>query len=94
MFIQKIQVLQHDPAARLPQRKGDPAPLARNLDPLQHPFARARERSRALAAAKMDRMFARPFVDAFSGHMDAIEVMVRKPGTLSEVASGSWDGGE
>jgi WD repeat and SOF domain-containing protein 1 len=86
-------VLQHDPAVHLPQRPGDPAPTSRNLNPLMHPFARARERTRALNAAKMDRMFARPFVDSLEGHVDAVETMARQPGALTTVASGSWDGG-
>ncbi|KAH0582830.1 DDB1- and CUL4-associated factor 13 [Termitomyces sp. J132] len=58
-----------------------------------HPFARARERTRALNAAKMDRMFAKPFVDALEGHMDAVEVLARQPNSLTTIASGSWDGG-
>ncbi|KAF5383791.1 hypothetical protein D9615_003546 [Tricholomella constricta] len=58
-----------------------------------HPFARARERTRALNAAKMDRLFAKPFVDSLEGHVDAIEVLARQPGSLTTVASGSWDGG-
>ncbi|KIY68889.1 WD40 repeat-like protein [Cylindrobasidium torrendii FP15055 ss-10] len=89
----KISVLQHAPAEHLPRRPGDPTPVARNLDPLMHPFARARERTRALNAAKMTRMFAKPFVAALEGHMDAVEVITKKPGDLITVASGSWDGG-
>lgn len=58
-----------------------------------HPFSKARERTRALNAAKMDRMFAKPFVDALDGHLDAVEVICRKPGSLAEIGSGSWDGG-
>lgn len=58
-----------------------------------HPFARPRERTRALNAAKLDRIFAKPFVDSLEGHVDAVEVMCRKPDSLSLVASGSWDGG-
>jgi WD repeat and SOF domain-containing protein 1 len=58
-----------------------------------HPFARARERSRALNAAKMDRMFAKPFVDSLGGHVDGVEVLVRQQGSLTTLASGSWDGG-
>ena len=68
-------------------------PTSRNLDPLMHPFARARERTRALNAAKMERIFAKPFVAALEGHVDAVETMARRPGTLNVVASGSWDGG-
>ncbi|KAJ7103778.1 WD40-repeat-containing domain protein [Mycena epipterygia] len=89
----RIKVLQHDPAVHLPQRPGDPTPTSRNLDPLMHPFARARERTRALNAAKMDRMFAKPFIDSLEGHVDAVEVMAKQPGSLTTVVSGSWDGG-
>ncbi|KAH7883005.1 WD40 repeat-like protein [Phlebopus sp. FC_14] len=89
----KISVLQHAPAAHLPARSGDPTPTSRNLDPLLHPFARARERMRALNAAKMDRLFAKPFIASLEGHIDAVEALCRKPGTLNTVASGSWDGG-
>lgn len=89
----KISVLQHDPSSHIAVRPGDPTPTSRNLDPLLHPFARARERTRALNAAKMDRIFAKPFVDSLEGHVDAVEVLCRKPGSLNVVASGSWDGG-
>ncbi|KAG8216075.1 WD40 repeat-like protein [Butyriboletus roseoflavus] len=89
----KISVLQHAPSAHLPARPGDPTPTSRNLDPLLHPFARARERMRALNAAKMDRIFAKPFIASLEGHIDAVEVLCRKPGTVNIVASGSWDGG-
>ncbi|EMD36877.1 hypothetical protein CERSUDRAFT_51790 [Gelatoporia subvermispora B] len=92
-LLQKISVLQHAPSQHLPARPGDPTPTSRNLDPLMHPFARARERMRALNAAKMERMFAKPFVAALEGHVDAVETMARKPATLDVAASGSWDGG-
>lgn len=74
-------------------RPGDPTPTSRNLDPLLHPFARARERTRALNAAKIERIFAKPFVASLEGHSDAVEVLVRKPKSLTTVASASWDGG-
>ena len=77
----------------MPNRRGDPTPLSRNLDPKVHPFARQRERMRALNAAKLDRIFAKPFVGSLDGHVEAVEVLARRPKSLSEVASGSWDGG-
>ncbi|KAI0791559.1 WD40 repeat-like protein [Irpex lacteus] len=89
----KISVLQHAPATHLPSRPGDPTPTSRNLDPLMHPFAKARERTRALNAAKMERIFAKPFIAALEGHIDAVETMSRRPESLTVVASGSWDGG-
>lgn len=86
-------MLQHAPESHLSLRPGDPTPTSRNLNPIMHPFARARERIRALNAAKMDRMFAKPFVDSLGGHVDSVEVLVRQPGSLTTLASGSWDGG-
>jgi DDB1- and CUL4-associated factor 13 len=58
-----------------------------------HPFARARERIRTLNAAKMERMFFKPFIAAPKGHADAVEVLSRRPNTITDVASASWDGG-
>ncbi|KAJ3808581.1 WD40 repeat-like protein [Lentinula aff. lateritia] len=89
----KISVLQHDLSSHTATRPGDPTPVSRNLNPLVHPFSRARERSRALNAAKMDRMFAKPFVGALEGHVDAVEVLAKQGDSISTVASGSWDGG-
>ena len=92
-LLQKVSVLQHAPSTHLRARPGDPTPKQRNMDPLMHPFARARERTRALNAAKMDRMFAKPFIVSLEGHVDAIEVMARKPDSVTDIVSGSWDGG-
>ena len=58
-----------------------------------HPFARARERTRALNAVKIERIFAKPFVASLEGHTDAVEVLVRKPKSLTTVASAGWNGG-
>ena len=86
-------MLQHDPSTYLPEHKGDPTPVTRNLDPSMHPFARARERIRALNAVKMERMFSKPFVANLDGHLEAIETVVKLPSSLTTVASGSWEGG-
>lgn len=69
------------------------AKQARNLDPSQHPFERAREYTRALNAVKMERMFASPFVtDLKPGHVDGVYAMCKDPGSLERFASGSGDG--
>lgn len=68
-------------------------PVSRNLDPLMHPLAKARERTRALNAAKVERMFAKPFIASLEGHIDGVNVMAQKPDSLSAVASASADGG-
>ncbi len=48
---------------------------------------------RALNAAKMERMFSKPFIAALEGHADAVEVLSRRPNTITDIASASWDGG-
>ncbi|GJJ14787.1 hypothetical protein Clacol_009055 [Clathrus columnatus] len=88
----KISVLQHAPAEHIPMRPGDATPTSRNLDPRMHPFAKARERNRALVAVKMERLFAKPFIASLEGHVDSVNVMTKKHGSLNIVASGSGDG--
>jgi len=41
----------------------------------------------------MERIFAKPFVGSLGGHIDAVEVLSKKPGSVNTIASGSWDGG-
>ncbi|GAB1520461.1 Protein sof1 [Rhizoctonia solani] len=88
----KISVLQHDLKSHLPQRKGDATPITRNLGPLAHPFSRARERTRALNAAKIERMFSKPFVASLEGHIDGVYTLATKAGDLETITSGSGDG--
>lgn len=38
-------------------------------------------------------IFARPFIGAMDGHVDAISCMAKNPSQLKEVFSGSMDGG-
>jgi WD repeat and SOF domain-containing protein 1 len=89
----KIKVVQRSLDEVLPEQTGAPPARKRNLDPALHPFARPREYQRALSAAKIDRMFAKPFVDSLEGHADGIYCMASDPNNLGCVASGSGDGG-
>jgi WD repeat and SOF domain-containing protein 1 len=41
----------------------------------------------------MERIFAKPFVAALEGHIDAVEAMAKRPDSLVDIASGSWGGG-
>jgi WD repeat and SOF domain-containing protein 1 len=41
----------------------------------------------------MDRIFAKPFVAALEGYVDAVETMSRQPDSMVNIASGSWGGG-
>jgi len=74
------------------QRKNDIPTTLRNLDPSLHPFARAREYTRALNATKLERLFAKPFLHALTGHIDGVYAMARHPTKLDTLFSGSGDG--
>ena len=92
LLTQKIKALTRSLDDHTPARLGDAAPVQRNLDPTMHPFAKPREYTRALNAAKLDRLFAKPFVAAFEGHIDGVYSLARDPKRLDRVASGSGDG--
>ncbi|KAI9863786.1 MAG: rRNA-processing protein sof1 [Vezdaea acicularis] len=65
----------------------------RNLDPNLHPFARAREYTRALNATKLSRVFAAPFIAQLgNGHVDGVYALATDPASLTRLASGSGDG--
>ncbi|KAG5466974.1 hypothetical protein LSCM1_01152 [Leishmania martiniquensis] len=65
----------------------------RNYDPKFNPMAKQVEFTRAVLAAKMDRMFAKPFVAALPGHQDTIQSIATDITNLSIVATGAVDGG-
>ncbi|BGP48513.1 Protein sof1 [Rhodotorula kratochvilovae] len=89
----KIKTLHRNVEDHLPTSSSATAPVSRNLDPALHPFARSREYTRAVTAAKLDRMFAKPFVASLEGHGDGIYCMTKdEAGGLGRVASGSGDG--
>lgn len=71
----------------------DVSRLPRNLDPAAHPFAQAREYTRALNATKMERMFAAPFIGQLGyGHEDGVYSLCGDPKSLERLASGAGDG--
>ena len=88
----KIKVLCRNPQDYTRQRSSDIHKLPRNLDPSQHPLEGPREYVRALNATKLDRVFAKPFVGALSGHTDSVYTLCKHPKQLSTILSGSCDG--
>jgi len=67
---------------KVPQRNGG------REDPLRH----AVEYTRALNAAKLDRVFAKPFVGSFEGHNEGVHVLTKHPLRLGTILSGARDG--
>jgi len=57
-----------------------------------HPFQKAREYKRALNAAKLEKVFAKPFLHALDQHTDGVYVMAKNRYNLSEMITGSADG--
>ena len=73
------------------ERSEDVMQVHRNLDPTLHPFERAREYTRAVNAAKTERMFAKPFIAALT-HDEAVYCLARNPVRLNCVMAGCGDG--
>ena len=61
-------------------------------DANMHPFQKAREYKRALNAAKLEKVFAKPFLHALDQHSDGVFVMAKNRYNLREMISGSADG--
>lgn len=56
------------------------------------PFRHQVEYTRALNAAKLERVFAKPFIASLAGHNDAVHILKKHPKRLSTILSGARDG--
>lgn len=74
------------------ERSQDLQRVFRNYDPNLRPLEKAVEYKRALNAAKLEKIFARPFIGAMDGHVDSISCMAKNPNYLKGIFSGSMDG--
>eukprot|EP00918_Siedleckia_nematoides_P018057 GHVU01038633.1.p1 GENE.GHVU01038633.1~~GHVU01038633.1.p1 ORF type:complete len:298 (+),score=68.37 GHVU01038633.1:1557-2450(+) len=88
----KVKVLHHDVEEHLPSRPGDVQRFPTNPTPRIHKFERAVEYTRALNAAKLEKIFSKPFVGALDGHTDSIKCMALGKGKLADLHTGSCDG--
>jgi WD repeat and SOF domain-containing protein 1 len=89
----KVQTLKRSSGSASRECIGDLRKEARNLDPQYHPMQRAREYTRAVTSAKIDRMFAHPLVGNLgNGHRDAVTVTALSRRSLLPLVSGSADG--
>lgn len=88
----KVRILHRDErlykAVEAGTKRGD----YRSLDVRQHPLQTVREYQRALVATKMERMFAKPFAHAFSGHLDSVKSLGICHKHVADFFSGSCDG--
>lgn len=88
----KFKVLSRLESDYTRERKDDVLKIHRNPDPKLHPFEKAREYTRALNAAKLNKVFAKPFVGALDGHMDSVYSMAVNKKSLVSFVSGACDG--
>lgn len=87
----KVKVLNRSEEDFTRERAQDLKKVHRNYDPNLHQFQKAHEYNRALNAAKLDRIFAKPFIAALS-HTDGITCLARNPRVLNSLIAGSADG--
>ncbi|XP_055331739.1 DDB1- and CUL4-associated factor 13-like [Paramacrobiotus metropolitanus] len=88
----KVKILSRNPDQYLPETKRDIPKVSRNYDPSQHPFEAAREYVRAVNSAKLERLFAKPFIGSLDGHRDGVQCLICHPQSLSTLVSGAYDG--
>ncbi|CAD6335143.1 unnamed protein product [Miscanthus lutarioriparius] len=74
------------------ERSQDLQKVFRNYDPALRSQEKAVEYTRALNAAKLEKIFAKPFIGAMDGHIDAVSCMAKNPNHLKAIFSGSMDG--
>ncbi|KAL9270870.1 DDB1- and CUL4-associated factor 13-like protein [Drosera capensis] len=74
------------------ERSQDLQRVYRNYDPSLRPQAKQVEYKRATNAAKLEKIYAKPFITALDGHRDAISCMAKNPSYLKGIFSGSMDG--
>jgi len=89
----KVKALSRPQATVQRQNAGDLRLHHRNLDPSAHPMQRAREYTRAVTSAKIDRMFAAPLLgDLHPGHRDHVTCLAASRQSLLPFVSGGADG--
>eukprot|EP01054_Gregarina_sp_Poly1_P006151 Gregarina_sp_Poly_1__6150@NODE_324_length_9523_cov_66_749683_g276_i0_p4_GENE_NODE_324_length_9523_cov_66_749683_g276_i0NODE_324_length_9523_cov_66_749683_g276_i0_p4_ORF_typecomplete_len493_score56_72WD40/PF00400_32/0_00018WD40/PF00400_32/0_028WD40/PF00400_32/17WD40/PF00400_32/2e06WD40/PF00400_32/3_3e05WD40/PF00400_32/7_1e03ANAPC4_WD40/PF12894_7/0_0093ANAPC4_WD40/PF12894_7/0_00056ANAPC4_WD40/PF12894_7/9_2e05ANAPC4_WD40/PF12894_7/0_0026ANAPC4_WD40/PF12894_7/3_2e03Sof1/PF04158_14/9_7e21eIF2A/PF0866 len=88
----KFRVLHRNPELYTKDQSGQRKLPFRAYDSQLHPFARAIEHQRALTAAKIDKIFAKPFVHQFGGHIDSVKSLARCNQSSFDFFTGSCDG--
>jgi len=64
----------------------------RNFSKSEHRFGKAREYTRALKAAKLEHLHAKPFVKSLDGHVETVSKINKCRNKLPIIVSGDWNG--
>lgn len=87
----KVKVISRSEEDFTKERSQDLKKVHHNYDPNLHQFEKAHEYTRALNAAKLDRVFAKPFIAALP-HNDGITCISRSPRVINSLLAGSAEG--
>lgn len=88
----KLKTISRSFEAETRGSKSEVVKVHKNADPKLHPFEGAREERRAVNAAKLDRVFAQPFLGAMADHTDGVYCSAINPTSLVSFVSGAADG--
>lgn len=88
----QFKMITRRPSDYIRETKFDPHKVYKNYDARLHPQAHEREYKRALNAAKLERVFAKPFIGSLGGHGDVVSCLMKHQTSLAVMASGAFDG--
>lgn len=87
----KVKAINRSEQACTRERSSDLLRVHRNLDPALRPHEKEVEYTRALNAAKLQRVFAKPFLGSLP-HDEGVTCLARNPAQLNSLVSGAADG--
>ena len=89
----KVKALCRNDKEYVKQTNKDLLRVQRNpSNTVQHPFQQAREYQRALNAAKLEKLFAKPFLAAMDTHSDGVVQLAKNRHNLTDMLSAAADG--
>ncbi|MCP9260696.1 DDB1- and CUL4-associated factor 13 [Dirofilaria immitis] len=88
----RVKVLSRNPIDYQRETKNDIYKAPRSFKLPEDPFQVQVEYTRALNAAKLNRVFAKPFISSLDGHNDGVSVLCKHPLRLPVIFSGGRDG--
>ena len=89
----KVKALCRNDKEYVKQTNKDLLKVQRNpSNTAQHPFQQAREYQRALNAAKLEKLFAKPFLASMDTHSDGVVQLAKNRHNLTDMLSAAADG--
>jgi DDB1- and CUL4-associated factor 13 len=88
----KVRTIWRNPKEYKQNSEKDVMKMHRNPNPALNPFQEAREYQRALNAAKVEKIFAKPFLTALDTHSDGVTWVAKNINSMVDFVTGSVDG--